>query len=206
MSFPPTIDRGYLNLISHLNASNIALPLRTVTASVAYYLPRAQPSATPLAAIVVTSPLFRLSGATKTDTHRAYDALDALLTALRHTVHIKLKLLHEEPTGIWVRGVNSRFAEWVGEVVKGLDGAQPVVKLACLAGLLTGLEDLRKEADTPVGNGRVRGRVEEEAVIALAEVVDSASSTSTSQDPWEKEFRSRARSAESMLSSCIPSS
>lgn len=174
-----SVDRGYLNLVSHLSRHSTNLPLNTVLGSVAHYLARVQPSATPLAAIVISSPLFRPS---------SFSDLDGLVTAFRHAVHLKIKVVDDEPSGLFSRGLTARVAEWIADVLKGLQGGHSVLRLACSAGLLHGMAD--REGGLKLKESTVRRKVEEELVVALAEVVEYAISSS---DAWEAEFRSRAK-------------
>ena len=107
----------------------------------------------------------------------------------------------------------SGLSTWVRDVLNGLQGGPSVVRFACLGGLLVGLEDLeRQEAARKAGyvtNGdgkgevdevvvarrRTRGKVEEEVVIALAEVMEAYPlplnrfANEGGQGPdWESEF------------------
>ena len=67
------------------------------------------------------------------------------------------------------------------EVVKGLQGGRALLRLSCLVGLLLGLKDLEAaQGDIP--------QVEDEIVVALAEVMDSHTQTVNASD-WEKEFQ-----------------
>jgi hypothetical protein len=88
--------------------------------------------------------------------------------------------------------LGTRVKQWVGAVMKGIQGGQPVMRLMCCSGLLMGLEDLKVAEKLNVGG---RGRVEEEVVMALAEVMDTytypyghARPSSVVQD-WEQEFQ-----------------
>lgn len=175
-------DRGYTNLLSHLNRPTSTLPLSTIEASIAHYLAHIHPSATPLAGIVVSSPLFRLA---------TYDFLDGLTVSFRHAVHIKVRELKREERGLFSRGLTTCTAEWVAEVLKGLQGGRSILRLACASGLLLGLADW--EDDLKAKDGWVRRKVEEEVVIALAEVIDMDPSSSS---PWEREFKTHMHSPE----------
>lgn len=185
LSLVMSVDRGYLNLVSHLSRTSSTAPIEAIHGSIAHYLARVQPSATPLAALVISSPLLRTF---------SFASLDGLSTAFRHAVHLRIKVLEDEPTGIFSRGLATRMADWVGEVLKGLQGGYPVLRLACCSGLLQGLHD--REKDLKMQNSTSRRRVEEEFVIALAEVLDLAPSK---PDAWEAEFRSVARAENGSL-------
>ena len=81
----------------------------------------------------------------------------------------------------------AELSTWTREVLNGLQGGQSVVRFACLGGLLVGLEDLERQKtvrkaepngsqalDETVSVGRhTRGRVEEEVIVALAEVMET---------------------------------
>jgi hypothetical protein len=180
LSRPDMTDRGYLNLLSHLTRSSTNLPLQTIQGSIAHYLAHIHPSPTPLAATVVSSPFFR---------HASYERLDGLATALRHAVHVKVKALNDEPGGVFTRSVSARVASWTGEVSNGLQGAVPLLRLTCYTGLVQGLEDW--DGELKAKDGAMRRRVEEEFVVALAEVMDQL--TATSSTGWEKEFTREAK-------------
>lgn len=175
-------DRGYTNLLSHLNRFTTTLALTTIHASIAHYLAHIQPSATPLAGIVVSSPLFSTV---------TFSILDGLTVAFRHAVHIKVRLLKREERSLFSRGLTARTAEWVADVLKGLEGGRPILRLACVCGLLLGLSDW--EEDLEARNGWVRRKAEEEVVIALAEVIDMEPSSSSL---WEREFKSHTHNSE----------
>ncbi|GJE98287.1 hypothetical protein PsYK624_145130 [Phanerochaete sordida] len=174
-------DRGYLNLVAHLSRPSTSLPLTTVLGSVAHHLARAAPSATPLAASVVSSALFRA---------HAHADLDGLLTACRHAVHLKLAALEAQPGGLFARSTAALVAEWVAQVLQGLQGGHAVLRLACCAGLLHGMVD--REAELKLERSSARRTVEEEFLVALAEVVEYASAPAA-VDPWQAEFRSKVQ-------------
>lgn len=170
-------DRGYLNLLTHLTRSSTTLPLPTLQASLAHYLANAQPSPTPLAASVASSPLFR---------HPTSSQLEALQTAFRHALHFRAALLQKEEEGVggvFRRGVRARTGEWIRAVLKGLEGGNGALRLACSSGLLLGLGDRERD------ESRVRRKVEEEVILALAEVMDLHSNASSG---WEREFKTDA--------------
>ncbi|KAI0086488.1 hypothetical protein BDY19DRAFT_960151, partial [Irpex rosettiformis] len=181
-------DRGYLNLLSHLTRPTTNLPLQTIQGSIAHYLAHVQPSPTPLAATIVSSPFFR---------NALYERLDGLSAAFRHAIHVKVKALKEEPRGVFTRSLYSRLDVWVREVLNGLQGGIPLLRLACYTGMVQGLEDWDDELKTK--EGRIRRKVEEELVVVLAEVMDEF--TVASSTGWEKEFTQEAQTqtAEGML-------
>ena len=89
------------------------------------------------------------------------------------------------------------IGQWVSDVLKGIHGGHPVLRLASCSGLLLGVEDLRigetgeKEQGIDVGNAR--SGVENETVVALAEVMDTyayaAGTVPPGVEEWEKEFQ-----------------
>ncbi|KAI8986188.1 hypothetical protein BD414DRAFT_440834, partial [Trametes punicea] len=180
-------DRGYINLIRHLTRSTSNLPLDTLQASIAHYLARppvpVPGTSTPLVAAALGSPLFR---------PYTHAKLAALALAFRHAVHLRVGLLREEaerkPGGLLSRGVDVRakLARWTREVREGFAGSEAVVRLACASGLLLGLEDWEADLRFKEKEAKRRGRIEEEVVIALAEVVDEYAREGSG---WEKDFK-----------------
>jgi hypothetical protein len=110
--------------------------------------------------------------------------------------------------------MESKLSMWTQDVLKGLQGGPSVVRFACLGGLLIGLEDLERqwaarkaghvtgtdgngEADEVVAvRRRTRGKVEEEVIVALAEVMeayplpfsDQSMNNRGRRSDWELEF------------------
>lgn len=170
-------DRGYVHLLSHLHRSTTTVSFSAIQTWIVHYLAHLQPSPTPLAAAVVSSPLFRPI---------THEKVGLLKTAFRHAVHVKVKLLREEPRSVFVRGVSARTTDWVRAVLKGFHGGHSMMRLACSGGLLQGLSDL--EAELHNKDSRVRREVEEEAIVALAEAIDMYSPVSPSVD-WQRDFQ-----------------
>ncbi len=180
-------DRGYINLVRHLTRTTTTLPLETLQASIAHYLARppvpVPGSPTPLAATVLGSPLFR---------PYTYEKLTALSLAFRHAVHLRFAVHKEEaernPGGLLSRGVDvtRRLGKWTRAVLEGFRGSVAVVRLACASGLLLGLEDWELELDVKKKEGKTRAKVEEEVVIAFAEVMDGYAREGGG---WETDFQ-----------------
>ncbi|KAH9889808.1 hypothetical protein C8Q73DRAFT_705568 [Cubamyces lactineus] len=180
-------DRGYINLIRHLTRASSTLPLETLQASIAHYLARPPipipGSPTNLTATTLNSRLFRV---------HTHARLSALALAFRHAVHLRVEVLKEEaeanPGGLLSRGVNvgAKLAKWSKEVREGFKGSDAVLHLACASGLLLGLEDWEAELQLKDKERRERARVEEEVVIALAEVIDEYAREGSG---WEKDFK-----------------
>ncbi|KAH8104589.1 hypothetical protein BXZ70DRAFT_998607 [Cristinia sonorae] len=169
-------DRGYINLLSHLNRASTTLPVETIQGSIAHYLANVQPLPTSFTAIVISSQLFRTLTLPK---------LESISLAFRHSVHLKHKLLNDEQSGLFSRSKKGRLGEWVYAVLKGLQGGQTMLRLAAYDGLLLGLED--HESELGLKDSRMRGKVEEELVVALAEAMDMYPLNASSVG-WETEF------------------
>lgn len=117
--------------------------------------------------------------------------------------------------------VSSRLSIWIRDISTGLQGGSSVVRFACFGGLLIGLEELerqktareagrttdadrRGEVDEVVAvRRRARAQVEEEIIVALAEVMEayplplSDQSTSNGRlgSDWESEFAQNSSGA-----------
>ncbi|KAI1793301.1 hypothetical protein LXA43DRAFT_971977 [Ganoderma leucocontextum] len=180
-------DRGYINLIRHLTRTTSTLPLDTLQASIAHYLahpPVPVPgSPTPLSATILGSPLFR---------PYTYQKLTALSIAFRHAVHLRFAVHKEEaeknPGGLLSRGVDvtRRLGKWTRAVLEGFRGSVAVVRLACASGLLLGLEDWEAELEVKKKEAKVRAKLEEEVVLAFAEVMDAYAREGSG---WETDFK-----------------
>ena len=125
--------------------------------------------------------------------------------------------------------VESKLSTWTRDTLNGLQGGPSAVRFACLGGLLVGLEDLEKQkaaqkaghVTDPDGKGgadevvavrrRTRGKVEEEVIVALAEVMEAYPLPSSDQftndggkrSDWESEF-TRSASGTSGRSKSTP--
>jgi hypothetical protein len=110
--------------------------------------------------------------------------------------------------------MESKLSMWTRDVLNGLQGGPSVVRFTCLGGLLIGLDDLERqraarkaghvtgsdgkgEVDEVVAvRRRTRGKVEEEVIVALAEVMeayplpfpDQSMNTVGQRSDWELEF------------------
>lgn len=180
-------DRGYINLVRHLTRTTSTLPLETIQASIAHYLARppipVPGSPTPLAATILGSPLFR---------PYTYQKLTTLSVAFRHAVHLRFAVHKEEadknPGGLLTRGVDvtRRLGKWTKAVLEGFRGRVALVRLACASGLLLGLEDWEVELEVKKKDAKARARVEEEVVLAIAEVMDAYTGEGSG---WETDFQ-----------------
>ncbi|KAI0056552.1 hypothetical protein BV25DRAFT_1920897 [Artomyces pyxidatus] len=175
------IDQGYSILLVHLRKPSSTLPLQALQTLLAHFLANTL-TPTPLAATLISSQYFRPFSHLK---------LNAIVTALRHAVHAKFKLLEAESS---VR-VHARSAEWVRGVLRGMAGGHAVIRFAAAGGLLLGLEDVGAHVGLGAGSGGARRRTEEEVVLALAEIMEVYTATG-----WEKDFRQETEDEVPVLS------
>lgn len=167
---------SYTALLSHLHRPSSTSPpsLPTLQGLIVHHLSQLTPLPTPLAATIVSSPLFRPFSFAK---------LDALSTSFRHAVHAKLQLLKDEPSGLFSPSLNARLANWSTSLLKGFEGGHAITRLACCSGLLLGLEDILPTL--PAKQPDVKSNVEDELVLAFADIIDLF----TSSDSWGKQFQ-----------------
>ena len=114
--------------------------------------------------------------------------------------------------------IESRLSTWTRDILDGLQGGPSAVRFVCLGGLLVGLEDLerqkaarktgyvtdpdgKREVDEDVAvRSRTRAKVEEEVIVALAEVMeeypqplsDQLANGDRQKPDWESEFAQNA--------------
>ena len=195
-------DRGYTILLTHLHNTSSNLPLSTIQGALAHHLATALPLPTPLAAAAISSPLYLSQPFTN-------EKLQSFSTAFRHATHIKYRALVDAAKSrstlstLLGRSMRAVIGQWVSDVLKGIHGGHPVLRLASCSGILLGIEDLRvgergeKEQGIDVGNARTG--VENETVVALAEVMDTyayaAGTVSPGVEEWEKEFQPAGQGA-----------
>lgn len=167
---------SYTTLLSHLHrpSSTSPPPLQALQGLIVHHLSQLAPSPTPLAAAIVSSSLFRPFSFAK---------LDALSTSFRHAVHAKLRLLKDEPSGLFSPSLNVRLANWSTSLLKGFEGGYAITRLACCSGLLLGLEDILPKL--PAKKTVVKSNVEDELILAFADVIDLF----ISSDSWGKQFQ-----------------
>ncbi|KAJ6619556.1 hypothetical protein B0H10DRAFT_2163956 [Mycena sp. CBHHK59/15] len=181
---------GYASLLSHLHNTSTTLPLPTIQAALAHHLAQLSPLPTPLAATIVSSPLFLAHPF-------SHPKLQVLLTAFRHATHLKyreLKKAEDNQSAVsaaFARSTKTRLRLWVGAVLKGIAGGQPILRLACCGGLLAGSEDLKSAEHLEVGG---RSQLEDEVVIVVAEAMDMYSyrysdAISSAASGWDNEFQ-----------------
>ncbi|KAJ7043901.1 hypothetical protein C8F04DRAFT_1070849 [Mycena alexandri] len=173
---------GYANLLAHLHNSSTSLPLPTIQSALAHHLAKLSPLPTPLAASIVSSPLFSQHPFT-------HPKLQTLFTAFRHATHLKYrdaKDAEEQRSAVgavFSRGTAARVKQWMGAVLKGIKGGQPILRLACCGGLLAGLEDLKTAEQLELG----RSQLEDEVIISVAESMDVYAASTAGG--WEAEFQ-----------------
>ncbi|KAG1765960.1 hypothetical protein EDD22DRAFT_879548 [Suillus occidentalis] len=184
-----TPDRGHTLLLSSLGRSNTTkTPLSTIQALIVHYLANIHPSPTPLAATIVSSPIFLPFSHSK---------LEVLSTSFRHAVHAKLQALKADSSGLFSPSLDTQLNVWSLAIFQGLEGGHAIVRLACCSGLLLGLEDILQHL--PVKKRDVMGIAEDELVMTFADVIDQFSTS----DKWGKEFHSAAESADALALSLI---
>ncbi|KAF9561067.1 hypothetical protein CPC08DRAFT_635895 [Agrocybe pediades] len=187
-----TTDRGYTLLLSHLHNPSTKLPLETIQGALAHHLSSLEPLPTPLAGTAISSP-FYLS---QPFTHLK---IQSFATAFRHATHFKYRALvkaekeRSKMSMLLGRNMQSIMGQWVTDVLKGIYGGHPVLRVAACSGLLLGVEDLKVgDKDGSLDIGSWRYGVEDETVVALAEVMDTyagSSQSSNGVEEWEKEFQ-----------------
>lgn len=192
-------DRGYTILLSHLHNPLTKLAVSTIQGALAYQLANISPLPTSLAALTVSSPFYLSQPFT-------YPKLHSLCTAFRHATHLKYRALvdsHKSRStmgSLFGRTLRTALSQWVNDVLRGLQGGHAILRLASCTGLLLGVEDLKvggsDEGTKGIDLGSARSLVEDETVVAVAEVMDayaygsgSGSSSSNSVEEWEKEFQ-----------------
>ena len=175
----------YNNLLAHLQRPTPSVQLETIQGTLSHHLAHLSPLPTPLAASAVSAPLFLALPLTITK-------LDTLATAFRHAVHIKYDLITKAADesslakAIFTRGTRTLLGQWVADLLKGLHGGQPIMRLACSTGVLMGIHDFEKLR-------AYKGPAENEVVLSLAEVMDQFRSFQASSSDWEKEFQPNRR-------------
>ena len=197
------MDRAYTNLLVHLRNADPILPLTTIQSTLAHYLAHISPLPTPLAASAVSSTLYLVQPFTN-------DRLQSLLTAFRHATHLRYsKKKNDMKNGsrlvnLFSSSISAALGQWIDNVVKGIQGGHPILRLSSLSGLLLGILDLEtklKENQSDGAFSLYKKGVEQELMIAVAEIMDTYSYglTSGSASDWEKEFQPAGRGDSSHL-------
>ena len=172
------INQEFQNLLIHLQQPSSKLEIRSLAGAVSHYIATLPlPYPTTVAASVIASPRWNDSN------------VIILLTAFRQAVHTKRTILSAEPGSFLSPTRSTRFKHWTRGVYDGLKGGGVTLRGAALGGLLLGLEDVKKELDA----GLVGSRIEDEVVVAFAELFDAPSTG----DDWEQEFRPSTKSTSS---------
>lgn len=175
-------DRGYTLLLSSLGTrkpESNKTPLPTIQALIIHYLANINPSPTPLAATIVSSPIFHPF---------SHSELQLLSTSFRHAVHSKLQTLKPFSNDWFSPSLDTQLNVWSLAILQGLEGGHPIIRLACCSGLLLGFEDIRQHL--PVKKRDLKSIVEDELVMTFADVIDQLSIS----DVWGKEFGSATQS------------
>ncbi|KAJ3512387.1 hypothetical protein NLJ89_g3553 [Agrocybe chaxingu] len=169
---------------------------RQSKAPLAHHLAAISPLPTPLAATAISSPFYLTQPFT-------YEKLQSFSVAFRYATHLKYRALSDAAKlrsklrTILGRSLQAVIGQWVTDVLQGVQGGHPVLRLAACSGLLLGVEDLKisqkGEKRDGVDVGSARTGVEDETVVALAEVMDtyaySLGSQSNGVEEWEREFQ-----------------
>ena len=164
------MNQEFQNLLMHLQQPSHKLETRSLAGAVAHSIATLPlPYPTTVAASVIASPRWNDSNAT------------LLLAAFRQGVHTKRTMLNADPGSLLSPTRSTRFKQWTRGVYNGLKTGNVTLRGAALGGLLLGLEDVKDELDA----GLVRSRVEDEVVVAFAELFDAPNTG----DNWEQEFR-----------------
>jgi len=185
-------DRAYTLLLSHLHNTSTKLPIATIQGALAHHLATLSPLPTPLAGTAISSPFYLSQPFT-------HAKLQSFATAFRHATHLKYRALvkaEKERSKVSVllgRSMAGVMGQWVKDVLRGVYGGHPVLRIAACSGLLLGVEDLKVgDKDGNLNIGSWRSAVEDETVVALAEVMDTYAGSSPSLngvEEWEKEFQ-----------------
>lgn len=139
---------------------------------------------TQLTATAISSPFFHPAS-------QAFECVkvQAFETAFRHAIH----LLRQQRS----KSDHGNLTQWTRDVITGVQGGHPILRLAACGGILLGVEDLTKSADPNKAPIQIaRTLVESETVVALAEVLDS---TTVVYTEWEHEFQLHRRSGRQIL-------
>lgn len=191
-------DKAYTNLLAHLHNSSPALPLSTIQSALAHYLANLSLPPTSLAATALSSALYTAQPFT-------HEKLLSLLTAFRHATHLKYRVFTEDfkssspIRNLFTKSLNAATGQWLDDVAKGIQGGHPILRLSSLSGLLLGIHDLELDAKNTLKRalqiGGSRNDIEDELIVATAEVIDSYSYAfmSASAGDWESEFRPDSR-------------
>ncbi|KAJ3762126.1 hypothetical protein EV360DRAFT_36356 [Lentinula raphanica] len=176
-------NTAYSNLLLHLHRAQPTLPLETIQSALAFHIANQSPLPTPLAATAITSPLFL--------THPLnLSRLQVLSNSFRHALHLKYTLFSGPRQGFFERSNSTRLTEWTSSLMKGLQGGDSLLRLAAASGVLQGLDDLHNSHPAnayPVLEA-IKAKVEDEVVIAFAEVMDQEGVARE----WESEFQQTA--------------
>jgi len=174
------MNQEFQNLLMHLQQPSSKLGIRSLAGAVAHSIATLPlPYPTTVAASVIASPRWNDSNVT------------LLLTAFRQAVHTKRTILNAEPGSLLSPTRSTRFKQWTRGVYDGLKTGNVTLRGAALGGLLLGLEDVKNELDA----GLVRSRVEDEVVVAFAELFDAPNTG----DDWEQEFQPSTKSTSSQF-------
>lgn len=169
-----TVDAAYTNLLAHLQRPGSGISLQTVISATPYYLAQLPlPHPTQLTAFVISSSAWQ---------PLSVHTLGSLVNCFRSAVHLKETNLQNSASGWFARDPQILLAEWAFAVMKGVSRGDPQLKIGIIGGLLLGLKDLGHDHVL----NRVQDRLENQIVIACAEMLEGVSTLGNS---WKAEFK-----------------
>ena len=184
-------------LLSHLQdptTGTSSIPLPTLQSVLSHQLSTAPSTSTTSSSLTVTqltataisSPFFHpTSGAFE------FAKVQVFETAFRHAIHLLRQQRSKREDG--------NLTRWTRDVITGVQGGHPILRLAACGGILLGVEDLKSANTNENGEASIkiaRTLVESETLVALAEVLDS---TTVLYTEWEHEFQLYRRSSRQSL-------
>ncbi|KZW03259.1 hypothetical protein EXIGLDRAFT_828622 [Exidia glandulosa HHB12029] len=152
-------ERGYASTLALLQRpANVQRD--QILGALAHYLAQlAVPHQTSLTRAAVLSPLYASPPC---------DSLLALSGAFETATWQRVKLIADNPRGVFARTPHGQLALWLAAVLEGTTSAPELVKIAILGGLLHALHELKAQ------HGRVVGNIENELVVAFASVMSAS--------------------------------
>lgn len=178
-------NAGFKALLAHLHSPELKVPLETLQSALAHQLAEVTPSPTPLTAAAISSPHF-------TAHIHTLPRIQALSIAFRHAVQLRFRILSKGAENthlpVFSRSLHSQLREWSRGVLQGLLGGNPVLRVSALSGLLLGREDVK------AGHSMTLDwhKVEDELLVALAEVLDTYPSVGPPAG-WEEDARGESK-------------
>ncbi|KZT40648.1 hypothetical protein SISSUDRAFT_1043982 [Sistotremastrum suecicum HHB10207 ss-3] len=166
------VDRQYLYLLIHLRRPSPAIPVKTVESATPHYLSQLSfEHVTSFTATVLSSAIWQPA---------SNSSISSCSLIFRNAVHLKLQHLETKPKGIFSRSTQTRLRQWLDAVLKGAREGNRFLRAALLGGLAVGFNEITTE------NKQLKypASLEDELLVALAEVLDVAVAPS-----WGGEFQ-----------------